>query len=87
MDMTTNTDKRMAFLDQSIEHLNRYVPDQKHCRSYKSLKGLDEALARHGLSGERHVTYTFDDGRVTAMFLGSNANRVIFIGFPWIACG
>jgi hypothetical protein len=64
--------------------VRRFEPSQKHTRDYSTVARLDAALQRLGFADLRHTVYHFEDGRVTALFLGQDANIVIFSGFCWV---
>lgn len=56
--------------------MNRDTINPKYTRTYKTIAGLDKALARFGLDEFRHLLVYTADGRVTAVFFGEDPVRV-----------
>lgn len=62
----------------------RFIVDEKHTKTYKTVEALDRVLEKLGFIGLHHVLVYTASGRVTAVFTDINANMVIFHGFSWV---
>ena len=61
-----------------------FAPQQKYCKSYKTEAAMIRAIEKNGLEKFRFVRYTFEDGRITPIFIlddNHEALRVVHIGF------
>ena len=46
-----------------------FTPNQKYTKSYKSETALLKAIEKNGFEDLRYVRYTFEDGRITPVFI------------------
>ena len=49
--------------------IREFAPNQKYAKSYKTEAAMLKAIEDNGFENFRFVRYTFDDGRITPVFL------------------
>jgi len=49
--------------------MKEFKPNQKYTKSYKTVVAMERAITAKGLEDFRFMVYTFEDGRITPVFI------------------